>query len=365
MALTPLRGPTLPPTSSVHSISDKSEIAPIVAVLSRQLPLPQAQQFAGQTALVKVVKSGPGNQAELEIEGQQLAVKLQQGRTLTAGEMVTVSFALPEKKVQDTRTIIAPSSPLASTPEGAEEDAPSSVVNHLSGAARLIGLLEQVGKSQTTRVSTQVPSSMQQLSTQAQHETQQLNHTRFTGILAQHVSAAIENSGLFYESHLQQWATGQRSTDQLSKEPQSSFAQEQVITEQGIDSSAVNQSAKMINAQLATLDHSKISLTMQGLLGQPIEIEIEPDQNPQHNDQTDTEENRAWTANLKLDMAHLGLLKVRVRMIGSQCDVQILSNAQSKQAIDPHWNEFERAMNEHGLKLNHGQVTVHQGEEDV
>ncbi len=103
MALTPVK--SAPP--NVNSVlqsnpgdrvsSGKGEIAPVVAILTRQLPLPQAQQLAGQTALVRVVKGGPGNEAELEFAGQNIQVKLPPGRQLTAGEMVTVAFALSGK----------------------------------------------------------------------------------------------------------------------------------------------------------------------------------------------------------------------------------------------------------------------------
>ena len=106
MSLTPIKGSSTNPPS-VNSLlqanpgdrisADKSEVSPIVAVLSRQLPLPQAQQLSGQTALVKVLKNGAGGQAELEFNGQKIAVKLPPGRNLTAGEMITVSFALNEK----------------------------------------------------------------------------------------------------------------------------------------------------------------------------------------------------------------------------------------------------------------------------
>ena len=196
-------------------------------------------------------------------------------------------------------------------------------------------------------------------------QNQQINNVSpsnngMTGVLAKQVSAAVENSGLFYESHLQQWANGQRSTDQLSKEPQARFGQEQVISEKGLNPSAVDQSAKLVSAQLATLDTNRISLALSGLLGQPVQLEIEPDnEDKDSQDQQGSEEPaRPWVARLKLDMAHLGELQVRVRMIGSQCDVQISGSAHSKKAIDPHWQEFKVAMDNQGLKLVHGQFTL-------
>lgn len=394
--------------------SGKGEIAPVVAILSRQLPLPQAQQLAGQTVMVRVNKSGPGGEAELEFAGQNIQVKLPPGRSLTAGEMVTVSFALASKgddlsaggtsggkKVADARNLLTTLP--ATGDEGDAQESPS-FVDRLSGTARLIGLLERLGKGTTTQVSTTVMTSLKQLSTQIQVQanlpsnallddgttpgtpgiadpaaakpdpraalqaSQQVKNTSLlnnslAGVLAKQVSAAVENSGLFYESHLQQWANGQRSTDQIAREPQARFGQDQVISEKGLNPAAVDQSVKLVTAQLAALDSNRISLALGGLLGHPIQIDIEPD----NEEPTDQEEKlgeeaaRPWVARLKLDMAHLGELQVRVRMVGSQCDVQISGPERSKKAIDPHWQAFRQAMDDKGLKLVHGQFMVQSG----
>jgi len=89
MVMTPIRTSNPP---SVNTLSyanpgdrvqaDKGPVAPVVAILTRQLPLPQAQQLAGQTSLVRVLKSGPGDLTELDVNGQALAVKIPSGRTL-------------------------------------------------------------------------------------------------------------------------------------------------------------------------------------------------------------------------------------------------------------------------------------------
>ena len=429
MVMTPIRTSNPP---SVNTLSyanpgdrvqaDKGPVAPVVAILTRQLPLPQAQQLAGQTSLVRVLKSGPGDLTELDVNGQALSVKIPSGRTLTAGEWVTVSFALMDetgnlgvnsaqgKKTQDVRPGATPTSTLATsnTDEEADGQESGSLINRLSQGARLIGLVERLTQNQPTQVSTRVMLSLEQLSqnpalstpgqssaantnpfaaltnnspekpamafptlnrgsaasngsTGAQQVSLNVNPA-VTGALAAQVSSAVENSGLFYESHLQQWALGQRSQDKLALEPQSKFTQEQVIQEQGLNAAAVAQSGRMVNAQLAVLDQQRIELQLQGLLGRPVDIEIQPDdQGEQPSDVGEQEGNRPWVARLKLDMAHLGVLQVRIRMIGSNCDVQIASNAQGKQALDRHWRSFQDAMAGQGLRLSHGQVVVEDG----
>jgi len=418
MALTPLK--SAPP--SLNSVlqsnpgdrvsSGKGDIAPVVAILTRALPLPQAQQLAGQTALVRVIKGGPGNQAELEYAGRNIQVKLPPGRMLTAGEMVTVSFALAEKgndlsaggagsakKTADTRNLLTTLPGLGEENEG--QDSPS-FVDRLSGSARLIGFLERLSQGSGPKVSTTVMTSLKQLNEQLQTQggatlpnallegeasvqassssankadvrallqqnaaiaATSAQSSGLSGALAKQVSSAVENSGLFYESHLQQWVNGQRSSDQIAQEPQARFGLDQIISEKGMNPAAVDQSVKLVSAQLATLDNNRISLALGGLLGQPVQIDIEPehpegDSQPQ---QEAEEGQRPWVARLKLDMAHLGELHVRVRMIGSQCDVQISGPAESKKAVDPHWQQFRQAMDDHGLKLVHGQFMTSAG----
>ncbi|SDV46578.1 flagellar hook-length control protein FliK [Chitinasiproducens palmae] len=47
--------------------------------------------------------------------------------------------------------------------------------------------------------------------------------TQFTALLARALVTTLESSGLFYESHLAQWATGQRDRTLLDGEPQARF----------------------------------------------------------------------------------------------------------------------------------------------
>lgn len=421
MVLTPIRnnpptvGSVLQSNPGDKVSSGDGKIQPIVAVLSRQMPLPQSQQLAGQVALVRVLQSGPGNDAKLDVNGQAINVKLPPGRMLTAGEMVTVAFALQNqgddlsagntggpRRVQDPRNLITPLP--ANTEDDQAQESPS-FVDRLSKTARLLGTIERLTTGQPTQVSTQVMASMKQLATQIQNnqlqagpqaaqgnlpgspatlqasagnqpanpltaQTQaglQARNTtalqpatqlqiQMAGILAKQVSAAVETSGLFYESHLQQWAQGQRSTDQLAREPQFRFGGEQVISEKGLDPSALAQSAKMVTAQLAVIDHGKVSVAMHGLFNLPVQVELEPDEHREDDPPTEQGEPvRPWVARLKLDMAHLGELHVRIRMVGSRCDVQISGPPQSKALVDPHWRSFQQAMEVKGLELEHGQ----------
>lgn len=476
MSLTPIKGSSTNPPS-VNSLlqanpgdrisADKSEVTPIVAVLSRQLPLPQATQLNGQTALVKVLKNGTAGQTELEFNGQKIAVKLPPGRNLTAGEMITVSFALNEKdglsaaggsggtkKTADVNRL------LQSIDKGESSDSESpSFVDKLSSSARMIGLLERVNEGKTIPLGTAV-KNMAELMVQAKAEQQSkataipmpgpngspagtpagnaanpagnsttsglangsgasnaaalvagdsINESSdtaqllanlsadgpgdlasgqsagakpqrpslaqqalsanspvtnlgkstdsgLTGLLAQQVSSAVENSGLFYENHLQQWVNGQRSKEQLTLEPQARFGPEQIISEKAITPDAINQSVKLVSSQLAALDHSRVAVSMQGLFDKPVNVEIEPDQRQPEDPPEEAEQSRPWVAKLKLDMAHLGEIHVKLRMVGNRCDILLSGNRSTKEAIDPHWSDIQDALKDKGLHLAHGTI---------
>ncbi len=483
MALTPLRGnnsnsvnSTLQSNPGDRVSSEGRSVGPIVAILSRQMPLPLAQQLAGQTALVKVVKNDANNQAELELNGQQVSVKLPPGKSLTPGEFITVSFALSDKSKADglddnksTRKTSSTNPLLELTTEN-EDDTQSNIkksnsfISNLSSTARLIGLIEKLGQPKNTlpfqtsvstqpianllntnnttklihaeqfnnaptntgniRLTANSQNSINSLSTQtlangnttlnassnlnsqnlATTPTQaqttnlahsqptnpnltaqpaptlpsslvalkvptfsvnqtvtinpaQLNTQKLSSELAQHVSQAVENSGLFYESHLQQWAKGDRTKAQLLLEPQARFGAEQTITDKNLDANAMNQSVKMVAHQLNVLDQSKINISLVGLLQNPVEVEIEAEKEPSQQDTEEQQETvRPWTAKLKLDMPTLGPIDVKLRMIGDQVDLSLSTQDTTKQVVDQYWRDIENALKAKGLKLTHGQV---------
>lgn len=443
MAITPLKGNSPPNVNTVlqsnpgdRVAADKGAIAPIVAVLSRQLPLPQAQQLAGQTAMVKVAKSGPGNEAQLEVEGQLISVKMPPGKQLAAGDMITVSFALQEKGdsseaggAKQTKKTQDISQLLGNTEEGGEEggeQTSKSFVDKLSSSARLLGLIDRLttspaqpgklnaittqlksmpaimaqvaddipmdladaaefvqgipGKTQAqaqaqaqvqpqagVQIPAQAPKDAKQPGqAQANQATQGTQSAQATTMadkatssqIARHVSNAVEKSGLFYESHLQQWANGERSKTQLLQEPQSRFGQEQVISEKQMDPAAFQQSVKLVGQQLATLDQSRMAINLQGLFPNPVELEISADADSEadQNAAPQLEGQRPWLAKLKLDMPTLGELRVQLRLVGNTLDLQIAASKDSKGKMDPYWRDFQHALETSGLHLVHGQI---------
>lgn len=137
--------------------------------------------------------------------------------------------------------------------------------------------------------------------------------------LASQLQQAIAKSGLFYESHVAQWAEGKRPLAELMAEPQAQKAPGTPPTEPG--------AAQLINQQLAT--HESAHLAWQGQLGpgQPFYWDItRQDGDDAHPEQLDAP---GWESRLRLRFALLGEVEARVSLRGKQLhiDLQAASGA--------------------------------------
>lgn len=131
--------------------------------------------------------------------------------------------------------------------------------------------------------------------------------------LAGQLQQAIAKSGLFYESHLAQWAEGKRPLAELMAEPQAHKAPGTPSTEPAI--------AQLINQQLST--HESGQLAWQGQLapGQPFEWDIAREDGAEAGpEQLDAP---GWESRLRLRFALLGEVEARISLRGSQLQVDL------------------------------------------
>ena len=137
--------------------------------------------------------------------------------------------------------------------------------------------------------------------------------------LATQLQQAIAKSGLFYESHVAQWAEGKRPLAELMAEPQAQKSPGTPPTEPA--------TAQLINQQLAT--HESGHLAWQGQLGpgQPFYWDITREDGDQaHPDQPDAP---GWESRLRLRFAFLGEVEARVSLRGNalHLDLQAAGDA--------------------------------------
>ena len=136
--------------------------------------------------------------------------------------------------------------------------------------------------------------------------------------LAAALHQAVARSGLFYESHVAQWAAGQRSIAELANEPQ---MQRNAATAPLLADDSIG--AQMINLQLQTQEQARVAWQGQPWPGQEMRWEIERDEG--HATPRGDAEPAApgWRSALHLRFELLGEIGARLFMAGDQVQLQL------------------------------------------
>jgi hypothetical protein len=213
-------------------------------------------------------------------------------------------------------------------PALAELKTASSEVNvQLSGSARLLSALASA------------PDSPQRLVPLAPLA---LDRRTDTTASAQKIQHAVEHSGLFYESHLQEWQEGRRSLDALRAEPQAALspglpakpdAAGKTTDMTPVPSTPEQSAAKGLQAALGAIPadvrpivQDQIALLETGRMGllgswegRPFSLEIEPDDNGPRSDDIPL----SWRVKIQIDAPNLGKLELDVALAGTQANVTV------------------------------------------
>ncbi|MFC0253114.1 flagellar hook-length control protein FliK [Massilia consociata] len=141
---------------------------------------------------------------------------------------------------------------------------------------------------------------------------------------------ALGKSGLFYESHVAQWAQGARLLSELDAEPQQQAARE------GLRQSPLDPAvAQFINLQLATQEQAQVA--WQGKLwpGQPMELEIQRkvDDGQQEGRDEAGAPDAHWHSRLRLRFPELGEIDARLTLAGSRVQVQFAAGSDATAAL--------------------------------
>ncbi|GAB3537626.1 hypothetical protein GCM10027343_01290 [Noviherbaspirillum agri] len=186
--------------------------------------------------------------------------------------------------------------------------------------------------------------------------------------LAAAMQKSLGFSGLFYESHLQEWLSGGRSLADIKQEPQARLgtgaSQElapnlgnldigklaghlreiglgaqhlanlisQAQRHPGADADLISQhqlaplptldpeAARLINLQLNTLEHQQFRWNGEFWPGQPMEWEVTEEKNG--NGQS-PEEQSTWSSVVRFALPHLGDVSATIRLVGDRVHIQV------------------------------------------
>ncbi|MEW5880060.1 MAG: flagellar hook-length control protein FliK [Pseudomonadota bacterium] len=154
--------------------------------------------------------------------------------------------------------------------------------------------------------------------------------------IAERLRSALERSGLFFESHLAQWAQGERPDEAIAQELlQIRPAEGQVAP------------AARIAAQLQALQQQAVVLHGPAWPGQPVTIEIARERGGTEHPAADDDAPVVFNATLALDLPRLGKVVARLRLSGETIAATFESaRVESLAAALP---EFRAGLEAHGL----------------
>lgn len=137
--------------------------------------------------------------------------------------------------------------------------------------------------------------------------------------LAQALRGALAQSGLFYESHLAEWAEGRRGLSDLLREPQ---MQRTDGAPKGMAADADPAAAQLIGQQLAAHENGRVAWQGQAWPGQDMHWEIQKDA-PEGGGRDGGDAEPAWRSGLRLRFAGLGDIVATVVVAGDQLHIQL------------------------------------------
>jgi len=142
--------------------------------------------------------------------------------------------------------------------------------------------------------------------------------------LAAGLQQAFGKSGLFYESHVAEWAKGSRSLADLAGEPQQQAAQG------GQRPNAQDPAtAQFISMQLAAQEQSQLAWQGQLWPGQPMEWDVQREDGSGNGDA----EQAIWHSRLRLNFPALGELEAQLRMVNGTLQIQFAAGDDATAAL--------------------------------
>ena len=128
--------------------------------------------------------------------------------------------------------------------------------------------------------------------------------------LSTQLHQAVDKSGVFYESHLQQWSNGERNLAQVQGEPQN-----QANT---LPAAAV----QWVPVQLTTLEQQRFVWQGQAWPGQDMQWQVKED-NSESSLAPNGDKEKGWNSVIQLNFPSLGNVSVTLRLVGEHVRVEL------------------------------------------
>ncbi|NHZ92014.1 flagellar hook-length control protein FliK [Massilia sp. CCM 8733] len=169
--------------------------------------------------------------------------------------------------------------------------------------------------------------------------------------LARKLEQTISGSGVFYESHVAEWADGKRPLSELQREPQ---MQQGMSTPGAKPGSAAAElaSAQLINLQLTTHEQARVSWQGQLAPGQDLQWEIHKDAPEQRGRGAGEDSAPVWRSGMRLRFPLLGEIEATIVTTGDKVHIELRTASEGTgEALRARAGELTSALDVSGTAL--------------
>ncbi len=236
----------------------------------------------------------------------------------------------------------------AGKPAEQQELSASSTPTNLSDTGKLINKILLQAQQQSA------PSALVG-KTPLLSNAEELKHT---DKLAGHLQQAISSSGIFYESHVADWAEGKMSRADLMREPQAQLGNAMSNLATAVSNTDDHSRlAQIIHLQLDVLEQQKITWQGHLLPGLPFDWEITQQDQHTHTHTESDETEPSWQSVVRFDLPHLGTVAATINFRAGQLQVFLRSDTNDTVSVlKERSSELMLALDDAGTPLTSLQV---------
>ncbi|MFZ6644649.1 flagellar hook-length control protein FliK [Undibacterium sp. TJN25] len=171
--------------------------------------------------------------------------------------------------------------------------------------------------------------------------------------MADTLKQTISSSGLFYESHIADWAEGKRPLSDLMREPQAQIGKSSG-NDADLSSAGLTKNTEMtqiVNQQLNTLEQQRIVWQGNLLPGQRMEWEVSRNYSGKKTEQAEAEQ--SWQSTVRFELPHLGAIAATINLHGEHVQIFVRTDSDSSAAaLQEHAVTLAEALKQAGAQLD-------------
>lgn len=335
--------PSITKNDLIVALTQIKSFIPATAPLGVQNPQSEFKQGEKYPAVVEKVL--PNNTTQLLVANKQLQIQLPD--VLQPGTKLTLMV-----------TSVEPQLKFAVMKEASSETTLNGNTS-LSTTGRFIGNLMQDLFNNRNANQPQIVTSQTPITTNTD-----LNSAELPSLLQK----AINQSGLFYESHQAKWVNGENTLENLRQEPQgkivvmtsdSSTVKAQVSAQLPIsEMPAHSQSLPLVAQQFSTLETGQLFWRGEVWKNQSMDWDIYEEK--QENKEGDSEYVAPWHSQIRLTLPNLGEVLIKISMIAQDVSIKIgASESETLRLLKNNQHPLARDMHAAGLSIQSIEIHRH------